>query len=139
MEDNKKVLFEKIIKMKEMGLSDEDIKEILDLNVDVELFIMSFEREKDLRTVQEVADILKAELGEEKEKFNYHKVLRLIKSGEIKAESKNSNKEGLRIHISEINDFIETRKMTLEDWKKRALAAEAMVESLKEQLSNKKD
>jgi hypothetical protein len=127
-------LIEKIFKLREKGLSDEDIKEILELKVDVDRFISDFEREKDLMTVEQVVEKLKEELGEKKEKFNYHKVLRLVKSGELYAEPKQSNKQGLRIHKTEVEIFIDNRKLTLQEWQIRAKKAEARVSELELEL-----
>lgn len=62
--------------------------------------------------MEQTAEQLKAAIGEQKEKFNYHKVFRLIKSGELESFEKTSNKEGIKTAINEINRFIEDRQMT---------------------------
>ena len=134
MNKEKMDLIEKIETLRANKVEDDKIKIILELDTDVETIITNHEINKELRTVEQTAEQLKAALGEQKEKFNYHKVLRLIKSGELKSFGKTSNKEGIKIHINEINRFIEDRKMTLEDWKERALRAEEELKRLKGQL-----
>lgn len=76
MTEREKSLLEAIQKMREFNLSDEEIKDILDLEMDVDVFLLKVEQGKQFKTVKQTVEILKERLGEKKERFNEHKILR---------------------------------------------------------------
>lgn len=115
---------EKIKELQESNIEDDKIARILDLEEAPEVILARFEAEKDLFTVEKAAEFLKNSIPG-KEVWNKNKVLRLIKGGEITPhEPKPAKKHGYRIHIDELQGFVQEYKMTKEDWKKRAYEAE---------------
>ncbi|GAB6688223.1 hypothetical protein [Bacillus luti] len=89
------------------------------------------------KTVEETAKILEKSLGS---KWNGAKVRRFIASDELKVIDPNPPKRiGFRIHIDEINRFIEWESMTKEDWKKRCVATENDLKKLQEELEKAKE
>lgn len=72
-------------------------------------------------SVADALEILKKEFSTQK--FSLEKVRVLVRENKLSAEMK-SRKDGLRILVKSIYDYVEEEKMTKEDWKARALAAE---------------
>lgn len=131
-------LIEKIEKLEKNNVSADEIKEILDLTSSVAEIKEEFNKNQEFYTVSESAERLKPTLGKLKDEKAYElKVYRLIDKGEILAE-KGSNKIGYRIHKDEIERFIEESKMSKEDWKQRALAAEKRIKELEKQMESPK-
>lgn len=121
-------IVQKIEAARKEGLSDEKIKGLLDLTAEPKEIIEKFKEEKDLRTVEETAELLKSGI-DKKETFNYHKVLRLVKEEKLQPfGDKTSNKKGYRFHITEIQRFIDEANMTSDDWKNRVSELQKQLE-----------
>ncbi|ASK17790.1 MULTISPECIES: hypothetical protein [Bacillus cereus group] len=78
--------------------------------------------EEKLKTVEETVKLLEKSIGGT---WNGPKVRRMIAAKQLKPVEENPAKRtGFRIHIKEIERFIEWESMSKEDWKKRCLDAE---------------
>jgi phage terminase small subunit len=131
-------LIKKIEMLEKKNFSADEIERFLELTLSVAEVKEEFKKEQDYFTVSEAADRLKSILGKLKDEKAYElKVYRLIDKGEILAE-KGSNKIGYRIHKDEVERFITESKMTKEDWKQRALVAEARIKELEKQMESPK-
>lgn len=86
--------------------------------------------EEKLKTVEETVKILEKALDT---KWNGPKVRRFITSKDLKPIDPNPPKKvGFRIHMDEINRFIEWESMSKEDWKKRCLEAEEKLQTMQQ-------
>lgn len=117
-------MVENIKELRTAKFEDAKIIKMLGLTKLPDEILADFEAQKGLLTVDEVADKLDIAL-DSKEVWNNHKVLRLIKNGQIEPQDKEPAKRiGYRIKEDEVERFITEYKMTKEDWKKKVVEAE---------------
>lgn len=112
--------------MKEEGLDTSSIE----IKIEKELA-----KAEEYCSVADALEILKKEFPDEK--FSLEKVRVLVRENKLSAEMK-AKRLGLRILVKSIYDYVEEEKMTKEDWKARALAAEAELNELKALLERSK-
>lgn len=105
----------KIEDLKKVKFSNEKIMEILGLEVDPDKILEEYEKEKDYRTIEQAGEMIGKEL---EGTWNYRKVYNLLGGENPQIESvKQSNRQGIKIHIKEIRRFIAEKKLTREDYK----------------------
>lgn len=92
--------------------------------------------EEKSKTVEETVKIIEKALGGT---WNGPKVRRMITVKQLKPIEPNPAKRtGFRIHIDEINRFIEWESMSKEDWKKRCLEAEEQLQTAQKTIEQMK-
>lgn len=135
-----KAKVEKIEKMREKELSDEEIQEFLDLEVAPKQIIAEFEQFNNFKTVEEALEEinheLKAHLKKPMEKHTLLKLLRDFQKGEpgIKGE-KHSNKTGYLVDADALKEYIERQKMSKEDLFKALEEANKRIAELEQELA----
>lgn len=132
-------LAQKIEELRKEKVSDAKIAEILELDADPDEILRVAAEYENVRTVEEAAEMLRQGITNSKETFNYAKVIRLIKEKKLATYGeKTSNKAGHRLHVKEIERFIEEANMTSDDWKKRVDDQQKTIEKLQKQLEQSK-
>ncbi|WP_142319041.1 hypothetical protein [Bacillus cereus] len=92
--------------------------------------------EEKLKKVEEAVVIFQKALGGT---WNGAKVRRMITSKQLQPVEMNPAKRtGFRIHIKEIERFIEWESMSKEDWKKRCLEAEEKLQTMQQTIEQMK-
>ncbi len=131
---NNEKLYEKIVKIEDLGKkvekieklkeakfgSDEAIEVFLELEYDVQTILNMWEIQKDLLTIQQAVDMLNDAL-KGKETWSYDKVFRYLNDNK-KTNGKIPSikiKNERRIKRSDLENFIEERTLTKEDYKQK--------------------
>ncbi|MCC2485075.1 hypothetical protein LKM01_25110 [Bacillus pacificus] len=114
--ENIESIVRKIEDLKKGKFSSEKIMQILDLEEKPEDILKEYEKEQGLYSIEDAATKIGEELNDKT--WNYRKLYNLINCENPKIESvKKSNRQGIKIHIKEINRFIAEKKLTREDYK----------------------
>lgn len=99
--------------------SDEEIEAFLELPYDVTTIFNMWEIEKDLYTIQQAVEVLNEAL-KGKEKWSYDKVFRYLNPKKVKDVIPSVKiKNERRIKRSDLENFIEERTLTKEDYKQK--------------------
>lgn len=115
--ENIESIVRKIEDLKKGKFSSEKIMQILDLTETPKNILKEYEKEQGLYSIEDAATKIGEELNDKT--WNYRKLYNLINCENPQLESvKQSNKKGRKIHIDEINRFIDERKRTREDYKR---------------------
>lgn len=114
--ENVQSMVSKIEDLKKGKFSNQKIMEILDLKESPDAILKEYEKEKGLYSIDDAAAMIGEALNET---WNYRKLYNLMTGENKQIESiKQSNKKGRKIHIKEIERFIDERKRTREDYKR---------------------
>lgn len=100
---------EKIKRLQELTVSDEEIKQILELEFDVQDVLRDWERQQDILTAEQAAEMIKKALeGQIRGSWDIQKIRRLRRNGILKSMDETvSKKDGFRFHRHDIEKFIE--------------------------------
>lgn len=129
--ENIQKTYEKIQTLKLAKISNEEIKNLLELEISVEEIYKQYEEEQQLKTIDEIVELFNKELKEKNKEWNYHKVFRLIK-GEKLPSILVKGKHKININVAE--DFIKESKKTKEDYKQECENLKKQIEVLEKKI-----